>query len=606
MASETNPFGVVDYVLFSFMLGVSLVTGIYHGVKSGQRTGTAEFLVADKSLHFLPVAMSLLVSFVSALTLLGLPAEIFVYDISYTFSTLSYLWLLPAVTFLCVPVFHGLNLISAYEYFGLRFNYAVRITAALLFALQTIFYIAVTMIGPALAVEAVMDIDQWISLVVTGLVCVIYTTLGGMKAVIWTDVFQFIVIFGTVIAVAVLGTIEAGGLEHVWEVNKRDGRLDVFTVPFDLTRRTTLVSLIIGSGMNLLPMYISQTAVQRYMSTKSLKQAQMSVIITLPLLFVILPTVCFTGMVMYAYYDDYLMPLQPAVNATFSPELPDASGVNPKYAPNYSSSDQILVYFISSLFGSIPGIQGLFVSSLFAGTLSSMSSGLNAMIAVTLEDVVKPWRRWRAKRTQTTMYENDVLDTIVAKILTVVYGIISIGLAYVASSFGSLVSLANTIFGTSGGPLLGGFGLGMYYRRANSWGTFIGLWVGLGLGIWVNVGAVVYADVLDEVISFYKLSFMWYSTFTFLVTVVLGVLCSELIRCFVPSERYKKVDPLLLGMFVRPKQTHRHRRLGETKYSEEDKPLKDSEDADVKLGSKGHTKTPDDQIAMIELKEKNV
>ncbi|XP_070575499.1 sodium-dependent multivitamin transporter-like isoform X2 [Ptychodera flava] len=603
MSTEATPFGVVDYVVFSAMLGVSLVTGIYHGVKSGQRSGTSEFLVADKSMNCLPVAMSLSVSFLSALTILGMSAEIFIYDATYSFLVLSYLWLMPTVMFLFVPVFHGLNLISAYEYFGLRFNYAVRITAALLFALQTIFYIAVTLIGPALAVEAVMGVDLWIMLIITGAVCVFYTTLGGMKAVIWTDVFQFLVIVGSLVTVIVLGTIEAGGLEKVWEMNKQDGRLDIFTVPLDITERTTMLSMIFGGGMNTFAFYISQTAVQRYASSKSLRHAQISTMLILPFQFVILPIVYLSGLVMYAYYNDYLLPLQPAVNATFAPEFPVVGTVDPKYTPDYTSSDQILVYFVSSLFGSISGIQGLFVAALFAGTLSSMSSGLNAMIAVTLEDVVKPWRRWRAARTQRAVYENDVLDTIVGKILTVVYGIIAIGLAYVASSLGTLVTLANTIFGTSGGPLLGGFTLGMYYKRANSWGTLIGILVGFGLGVWVSVGAIIYADNLDEVMSFYKLSFMWYSTFSFFCTMVIGVLCSELIRCLVPSERHKKIDPLLLGMFVRPKGTNRFR-VVRPEDSEEDYLLKDIKGRADKAGKKDVLTIQDDDVIMLKMEKR--
>ncbi|XP_070575236.1 sodium-dependent multivitamin transporter-like [Ptychodera flava] len=552
MSTVATPFGVVDYVVFATMLGVSLVTGIYHGVKSGQRTSTSEFLVAGKSMSGLPVAMSLLVSFLSALTIMGIPAEIFINGPTYAFFALSVLWTLPAVSFLCVPVFHGLNLISAYEYFGLRFNYAVRITAALLFALQTVFYMAATMIGPALAVEAVVNVDLWITLVVSGAVCIFYTSVGGMKAVIWTDVFQFLVIVGTLMTVIILGTIEAGGLQYVWESNKQDGRLDVFKVPFDVTQRTTIISAIFGGGMNAIPQFVSQTAVQRYMSSKTLKHAQMSVLLNMPFQLIILPTVYFSGLVMYAYYNNDLMPLQPPINAT---NAPIQTVGDQHYSPDYASSDQILVYFISTLFGSIPGIQGLFVAALFAGALSSVSSGLNSMIAVTLEDMVKPWRRWRAARTHRNVYENDILDTIFTKILTVIYGIIVIGLAYVASSFGSLVSLANTIFGTSGGPLVGAFTLGMFYRRANSWGTLFGVLLGFGLGVWVSIGAIVYSDALEEALSIYKLSFMWYSWFSFLCTVIPGIICSELIRCIIPRERHNQVDPLLLGLFLRPKVT---------------------------------------------------
>ncbi|XP_070575242.1 uncharacterized protein [Ptychodera flava] len=176
------------------------------------------------------------------------------------------------------------------------------------------------------------------------LLCIICLHIqGGMKAVIWTDVFQFLVIVGTLMTVIILGTIEAGGLQYVWEANKQDGRLDVFKVPFDLTQRTTIFSAIFGGGMNTIPQFISQTAVQRYMSSKTLKHAQMSVLLNMPFQLIILPTVYFSGLVMYAYYNNDIMPLQPPINAT-NASIVIVGGQH--YSPDYTSSDQLSVVWI--------------------------------------------------------------------------------------------------------------------------------------------------------------------------------------------------------------------------------------------------------------------
>ncbi|XP_070578595.1 sodium-coupled monocarboxylate transporter 1-like [Ptychodera flava] len=157
MSTNSNdpvPFGVADYVLFSGMLAISAITAIYHGFAKGGQHSTSRYLLADRKMHFLPVAMSILVSFTSPLALMGTPAEVFVYGAGVSSQLIASLWFLPLLAFIFVPVFHDLALASAYEYMELRFNFALRITVALLFMFQSLFYIAACLIGPALAIEA--------------------------------------------------------------------------------------------------------------------------------------------------------------------------------------------------------------------------------------------------------------------------------------------------------------------------------------------------------------------------------------------------------------------------------------------------------------------
>ncbi|XP_070550439.1 sodium-dependent multivitamin transporter-like [Ptychodera flava] len=168
------------------------------------------------------------------------------------------------------------------------------------------------MVGPALAVEAVQGIEMLKTLVFASVIATFYTTLGGMKAVMWADVFQFIVIFGSIVAVAVLGTDKVGGIADVWNINKADQRLIFFE----------------------------------------------SLLLNVPIYFVMFPVMFLNGLVLYAYYND-------------------TASVDPiRYAPNYDKADQILMYFISSQFGQIRGMQGLFVACLFAGALRGATIGL--------------------------------------------------------------------------------------------------------------------------------------------------------------------------------------------------------------------------------------
>ncbi|XP_077989578.1 sodium-coupled monocarboxylate transporter 1-like [Glandiceps talaboti] len=557
-SNDVTAFGVVDYVVFSGMLAISTLTGIYNGFAKGGQHSTSRYLLADKNMHFLPVAMSILVSFTSPLSIMGLPAEIYVHGIQYAIFALSLLWCLPLVAFLYLPVFQGLQLTSAYEYMEMRFNIPLRILVAIIFMIQSVFYMAACLVGPAIAIEAVLNFEFWKTIVLTGFLCTLYTTLGGMKGVIWTDVFQFFVIIGTLVAVIVMITMKVGGFTAVFEANNENGRLDIFGFELDPTERLTVFTGLVGGAVGISPMYISQTAVQRYMTIKSLKMSQASVLINIPLnAFFTMPCIYFTGLALYAFYNHGMSPLQPAVNSTFSQELqtmlPSGDGANVNYEPNYSSADQIIVYFVSSQFGEIPGLQGLFVACLFAGTLSSVSSALNSMTAITLEDFIKQYRKWQASRSGKPIYQNDRMDTFVSKLLTCVYGICGVGLSFVAVNLGSLIVLGNAILGVTGGPILAAFTVGVLYKRANGIGMLLGTLLGFGIGFWIAAGAFANTNTpAENVFGLYKVSYMMYGFYATVVTIVIGIVVSEIVRLFVREERMKCVDPILLATFMRP------------------------------------------------------
>ncbi|XP_033123444.1 sodium-dependent multivitamin transporter-like [Anneissia japonica] len=541
MTSAANPLGVLDFVVISVMLVIAAATGIYHGfVRGGQQT-TSQFLVADRSMFSLPIAMTLLASFISPVTLLGTPAEIYVNGGQYMMFVCCHLLLYPSIAFIFIPVFHGLSITSAYQYLYHRFGTPLEMLGAGIFMFQTSFYIAIVLFTPALAVEAVTNFAFWKTILIGGVVCTFYTSLGGMKAVIWTDVFMFIVIFATTMLVVTFGTIEAGGIDHIIESNLQADRLDMLQFPGDLTARMSFLSLTIGGWMNAMPLWaISQTAVQRFLTARTVKDAQVSVLLNIPMVTIIILFVGYQGLVLFTFYDDMAFEnTTDMINTTVS----SMTG-----GPNITKSDQIMVYFISEQFGHIPGFQGLFIACLWAGTLSTVSSGLNAMIAVTLEDVIKPIRRNCLPHLEVS----DATDTKISKILTILFGAMTIGLGFLATKMGSLVNMANSIFGAAGGPLLAAFTLGMFWKRANSRGTLIGVLISFFLGVTVSVGAAVTKTDPDAP-SIFKLSFMWYATFTWLVAVFIAVPASELIRLLDPTEQTKVVDYSLLIPFLRPK-----------------------------------------------------
>ncbi|XP_070579148.1 sodium-coupled monocarboxylate transporter 1-like [Ptychodera flava] len=155
MSTDAVPFGALDYVIFGLVLAVPVAMGLYQAFAKGGQHTTSRYLVADRTMRALPVAMSFLVSFMSPITFLGSPAEVYANGYMYSLGILSAFWAFPFFSAVLVPVYHGLKLNSSYEYLSLRFNNWLRLLASALFILREILYISFCLLGPALAFEAV-------------------------------------------------------------------------------------------------------------------------------------------------------------------------------------------------------------------------------------------------------------------------------------------------------------------------------------------------------------------------------------------------------------------------------------------------------------------
>nr|KAF6308466.1 solute carrier family 5 member 6 [Myotis myotis] len=192
---KSTAFSPVDYVVFTLLLVLSLAIGLYHACRGWGRHTIGQLQMADRKMGCLPVALSLLATFQSAVAILGVPSEIYRFGTQYWFLGCSYFLglLIPAHIF--IPVFYRLHLTSAYEYLELRFNKTVRVCGTITFIFQMVIYMGVVLYAPSLALNAVTGFDIWLSVLTLGIVCTVYTALGGLKAVIWTDVFQTLVMF---------------------------------------------------------------------------------------------------------------------------------------------------------------------------------------------------------------------------------------------------------------------------------------------------------------------------------------------------------------------------------------------------------------------------
>ena len=283
---ETEPelkLGVWDYVVFAAMLVTSTAIGFYYACTGGRQKTQSEFLMANRSMGVIPVALSLLASFMSAITLLGTPSTMYLYGTQYWMIGPSYIFVCWAAAHVFLPVFYNLQITSIYEYLELRFNRSVRMLGCVTFLVQMVMYMGIVLYAPALALSAVTGMAWWISVLIIGSVCTLYTTIGGMKAVMWTDVLQITIMFSGMIAVGVIGTQKAGGIHEVWDTYTATGRHQLWNFNPDPTERHTVWNLVIGGAFTWLVIYgVNQSQVQRYLTSPTLRQAQIAIWINLP------------------------------------------------------------------------------------------------------------------------------------------------------------------------------------------------------------------------------------------------------------------------------------------------------------------------------------
>jgi len=452
-------FGVANYAVFGAMLLVSAAIGVFFWWR-GQKS-TEEYLMASRSMGTIPMTLSLVASFMSAITLLGTPAELYVSGTQYVALVLSYPLVMGATAHMFLPVFDRLQVATSYQYLELRFGRSVRLLAACCFTIQMTMYMAIVVYAPALALEQVTGFPLDIAVVVIFVVCIFYSAIGGIKAVMWTDTFQAICMFGSFLAIIIKGNFDAGGASTVFDINYQSGRVELFNFDPDPRQRHTVWSLVIGGFFTWVSVYgINQTQVQRYLTVKKRSQAVKAIWFNVLGIGSLLLLCGYGGMVMYAYYHD----------------------CDPMTTRQVNKKDQLFPLFVMQVMKDYPGVPGLFVAGVFSGALSTVSSGLNSLAAVTLRDFIQSGCKVNLTETQATL---------ITKLLAVGFGIISYGIVFMVKYLPGVLEAALGIFGIMGGPVLGAFVLGMFFPYCNEVGAFIGAFTSLIFTCWMGFGQTV-------------------------------------------------------------------------------------------------------------------
>jgi len=528
-AAQNLTFHWADYMVFAiFLLSTALMGVFVTFLNRNKRTDAKDFLTGGGQMHYFPIALSMMASFLSAIFVISIPAEMYVYGTNYALLLVAYFTGFPIAAHIYLPVFHRLGLTSGYEYLEMRFNKAVRLCGTITFSVMMLLYSGVVLYTPSVALSQVSGMPISTAILSVGLVATFYTSLGGMKATVWNDAIQMCITTLCFLLLIILGSIHVGGFGHALANADEGGRLTIFKAatydPDPFIRTTFWTQSVGGTFVNIVMYASSQTIIQKFLSTGSIREGQKAVWLSSFTTAMMMIFVIFIGCIIFTKYE-FCDPI--------------ASG-------RVHKIDQIVAYFVMEVMGHLHGLPGLFLAAAFSATLSTVSGGVNALVAVYLEDVLVPLHRQIRKKDL-----SDKRSKRIARVLAIFFGLATIAVAFLSGVMGKLVlQIALSVFGIVGGPLAGIISLGLFVPVANAWGALAGLFGSLGVTFWIGIGAVILKVPQQELpinitgcdfpgfnatlppptlapeyehLKIYQLSFMHYSLVAMFVVFIIGI-----------------------------------------------------------------------------------
>ena len=453
-----NPFTIADYIVFGSLILISIGIGVFFACYGkGQRT-ISNYFLGGRQLKAVPVALSFVVSYQNSIMILGFPAETYAYGIQIIMQlpgvVLAYLFASAVI----VPVFHPMKLTSVYEYFQKRYgNNIVRFVAVAFGLLFFTLYIGVVTFGASLAMQSATGLPFWVSVGLFSSSAILYTSIGGIKAVVWTDVFQSLVMLAGILAITIKCSMSTGGPGNIVKLGQ--SRFNFFNFNPNPTERHTFWSLLIGAIPQHMNRFFSQTGIQRINSTPSVKKAKHVYYVAGPVFITSWMIVMFEGVIIYAYYIN--------------------KGCDPLAAGFIPNINQIIPFTVMELFHDLPGLPGLFISALAAASLSSISSGLSSIAAIVYVDIIKVRSPNIDEKTGTN----------ISKALVVFFGLISVGIAFLLSNVKApLTQIIISFMGAVAGPITALFLLSIFFYRTTTKGAVVGTLCGFSLILWIIIG----------------------------------------------------------------------------------------------------------------------
>ncbi len=429
-----------DILVITLYFILILGLGIYF---SKRQKNTEDYFKARERIPSWAAGLSLFGTALSPITFMAIPAKTYSTDWSYFLLNMSVFLAVPLIVYLFIPYFRRKNIKTAYEYLEIRFSVIIRLVGSICFILYQIGRMGVVLFLPSIAINLVTGVDLFICISLMGVISLIYTLMGGIEAVIWTDVVQVFVLMGGVIISLAMNVINTdGGFEGILEIAQLEDKFNTFDLTLSLKEPTVWVMLFGGFFANLTSYGTDHTMVQRYLVTPTKKEAQKSIwigaLLTIPSSLIFF----FVGTTLFVFYK-----MNP-------------SALN----ENFITDDAIFPWYIVN---ELPtGISGILIAAIFAAAMSSLSSSMNAGAASFNVDILD---RFGLGKNEDPMK--------IARWTTFIIGTLGILFAFFMATFDikSLWDEFNKILGLILGSLGGVFLLGLMTKKANSKGVVFGI-----------------------------------------------------------------------------------------------------------------------------------
>ncbi|KAJ3632519.1 hypothetical protein MTP99_009520 [Tenebrio molitor] len=530
-----------DYILFAVLLILSTLIGFYFAYCGAKEDITNRYLI-NRKLKPLPIAISMLCSADIVPLLLMQPPEVYKYGGSYLLTSISLV--VAAIANICIylPVFYNAEIYTVYSYLEKRFDKRIKVLVSVFFVITNILFVSIVIYIVGLTFATASGTKPHIMILVVCLSCIFYTTIGGLKTVVWTDNLQFLVLVVAFVVAFGLGIKSIGGFHTLWNSAVDSGHLDIFDFDPDPTKRNNFWAIIVGLSVHLMSIIaVSQDFVQKYLCVSTFKQSTLAVTFyVIGAAVVNILGVCY-GLLIYAKYE--------------SIDLLENTII--------SSDDQLVPYFVMEVTQNIPGLSGLFVAAIFGCALSALSTSLNCVIVIIYKDLL-------SKRSQS--WDEKTSNKFV-KVVSVVVGLISTGLIFLVGMEENVFPWIVSVIALYGGPTLGIFTLGVLFPKANAKGAFFGGMAGaFALGsilitakyyesqetatltsqqlfidnsTWQNASNFRNDANQSEPFFLFRISFNYYTLVGVVVTIIVGLIVSYLTNQNDPPVDKKLISPLV-------------------------------------------------------------
>ncbi len=516
-----------DYIIIVvYLIGF---LGIGYLFKENKTSG--DYFLGGRSMGWLPLSLSTMATQLSAISFISAPAFVGLKQ-GGGLQWLTYEFGVPlAMAFLMVgliPTLYKSGIVSVYEYLEKRFDASSRLLISFVFQISRSVATGVMVYTMALILQATIGVDFWISILIIGVITLIYSYQGGMKAVIWGDVIQMVILFLGIIICLIYGISELGGWEN-FLTNVDQERITAVSFDkwgFDNADKNDEFGfwpMVIG-GFFLYASYYGtdQTQSQRLLSSKGMPTIKKLLLANGLFRFPLTLTYCIMGLVLGTLFFQEIG-FQESLDAVYQANIGSLEG---------KREDLMVPVFILKYLPN--GVIGILIVAIMSAAMSSLSSTVNSLSAVTMEDFVKRFRPNMSNK-------GYVLNS---RLFSLFWGLVCLFFAFFAGSIeGTVIEVINKVSSVFYGPILAAFGLAILTKKTHALGANIGIVVGVlfNMYLWLYVPQVFW---------------FWWNAIGCVVTVLVAMICSRLIRQQVNEglevvySSSKKEVALLIGYFI--------------------------------------------------------